>query len=109
MAKLPEVTDATFEEEVLKAAGPVLVDFGAAWCAPCKQLDPVVEQLAEEWRGKVRVYHLDIDENMQTTMAYGVMGVPTLILFVDGEPRERLTGFQPKRKIVEKLGPYLPA
>lgn len=109
MANLPEVTDATFEEAVLKASGPVVVDFGAEWCAPCKQLDPIVEELAEEWRGKVRVYHLDIDQNMQTTMAYGVMGVPTLILFVDGEPKERLTGFQPKRKIVEKFGPYLPA
>lgn len=106
MASLPEVHDDNFESEVKEAETPVLVDFGAEWCHPCKQLDPIVEELADEWQGKVKVVHLDIDENANTTMAYGVMGVPTLMLFVNGEPKERLTGFVPKAKIVEKLQPH---
>ena len=107
MANLPTVTDDTFAEEVLNTKGAVLLDFGAEWCHPCKQLDPIVEELAEEWQGKVKVLALDIDENVQTTMQMGVMGVPTLILFIDGEPVERLTGFVPKKRIADRLGPHL--
>ena len=107
MANLPTVTDDTFAEEVLNTKGAVLLDFGAEWCHPCKQLDPIVEELAEEWQGKVKVLALDIDENVQTTMQMGVMGVPTLILFIDGEPVERLTGFVPKNRIADRLGPHL--
>lgn len=107
MANLPSVTDETFEAEVLQAQGAVLLDFGAEWCHPCKQLDPVVEELAAEWKGKVKVLALDIDENIQTTMQMGVMGVPTLILFIDGEPVERMTGYVPKTKIMDRLGPHL--
>ena len=107
MANLPTVTDETFAEEVLNTKGAVLLDFGAEWCHPCKQLDPIVEELAEEWQGKVKVLALDIDENVQTTMQMGVMGVPTLILFIDGEPVERLTGFVPKNRIADRLGPHL--
>lgn len=109
MAKLPAVTDSDFESEVEGAGQPVLVDFGAEWCHPCKQLDPIVEELAGDWQGRVKVVHLDIDENTDTTMKYQVMGVPTLILFVNGEPKERLTGFLPKSRIVDKLSPHLPA
>jgi thioredoxin 1 len=107
MADLPELSDATFEAEVLEAQVPVLVDFGAEWCHPCKQLDPIVEELAQEWDGKLKVVKLDIDTNVDTTMKFGVMGVPTLMLFVGGEPVERLTGFMPKKRIVAKLGPHL--
>lgn len=107
MANLPSVTDETFTEEVLNTKGAVLLDFGAEWCHPCKQLDPIVEELAEEWQGKVKVLVLDIDENVQTTMKMGVMGVPTLILFIDGEPVERLTGYVPKNRIADRLGPHL--
>jgi thioredoxin 1 len=107
MASLPEITDETFKSEVIGSDLPVLVDFGAEWCHPCKQLDPIVEELAEEWQGKVKVVHLDIDENADSTMEYGVMGVPTLILFKGGEPQERMTGFVPRQKIVEKLSPHL--
>lgn len=102
-----EVSDAEFEREVLEANGPVLVDFGAEWCHPCRQLDPVVEELAEDWGDAVKVLKLDIDHNMETTLKYGVMGVPTLILFRDGEAVERLTGFVPKKRILEKLRPHL--
>ena len=109
MAKMKEVTDDTFQSSLEESELPVLVDFGAEWCHPCKQLDPIVEELAGDWAEKVQVLHLDIDENANTTMQYGVMGVPTLILFVDGEPVERMTGFVPKAKIVDKLSPHLSA
>jgi thioredoxin 1 len=105
--EIHDATDANFEEMVKGEQGAVLVDFGAEWCHPCKQLDPIVEQLAEAWAGKVKVVKLDIDQNAQTTMVYSVMGVPTLILFVNGEPKERLTGFQPKQKIVDRLGHHV--
>lgn len=108
MSSLPAVSDASFEAEVLRADLPVLVDFGAEWCHPCKQLEPIVEELAAEWQGRVRVVTLDIDQNLATTMKYGVMGVPTLMLFIGGEVRERLSGYQPKRKILDKLEPALP-
>ena len=107
MVVINRVSDDTFITEVLKANQPVLVDFGAEWCHPCKQMDPIVEELAEEWDGRVKVYKLDIDTNLNTTMSLGIMGVPTLILFIDGEPVERLTGFIPKNRIIDKLSPYL--
>ena len=107
MATITDITDVTFEPEVVGEGGVVLVDFGAEWCHPCKQLDPVVEELADEWDGRVRVMKLDIDNNVDSTMKYQVMGVPTLILFKDGEPVERLTGFMPKKKILDKLSPHL--
>jgi thioredoxin 1 len=106
---MKEVTDDTFQSSLHESGLPVLVDFGAEWCHPCKQLDPIVEELADDWAEKVRVLHLDIDDNANTTMKYGVMGVPTLILFVNGEPVERMTGFVPKAKIVDKLSPHLSA
>ena len=108
MAAILATSDAAFDADVLHADLPVLVDFGAEWCHPCKQLDPIVEELAAEWAGKVRIVKLDIDQNVATTMKYGVMGVPTLMLFIGGEARERVSGYQPKRKILEKLGPFLP-
>lgn len=107
MADIPDVGDGNFDEVVLEADRPVLVDFGAEWCQPCKQLDPIVEALAEVWDGRMQVVKLDIDENMDTTMKFGVMGVPTLMLFVNGEPVERMTGFVPREKIVQKVEPHL--
>ncbi len=107
MAHLADVSDDTFKTEVLDAEGPVLVDFGADWCAPCKQLDPIIEELAEEWSDRLAVRKMDVDHNVNTAMEFGVMGVPTLILFVGGEAKERMTGYQPKQKIVDKLGPHL--
>jgi thioredoxin 1 len=107
MANLTELTDETFETEVLQSELPVLVDFGAEWCHPCKQLDPIIEELAEDWGGQVKVGKLDIDVNVETTMRFGVMGVPTLILFVGGEPAERLSGFTPKKRIIAKFSPHL--
>ena len=107
MANLPVTTDETFEKEVIQSKGAVLLDFGAEWCHPCKQLDPIVEELAQEWKDSVKVLALDIDANVKTTMQMGVMSVPTLILFLDGQPVERITGYQSKQKILKKLEPHL--
>lgn len=107
MIAVARTSDATFDADVLQVSQPVLVDFGAEWCHPCKQLDPIVEDLAATWEGKVKVVRLDIDENVQATMRYGVMGVPTLILFNQGQPVERLSGYQSKRRILEHFGPHL--
>ncbi|MGD2251690.1 MAG: thioredoxin [Anaerolineales bacterium] len=103
MADILTVSDGTFQAEVLNSELPVLVDFGAEWCHPCRMLDPIVDELASEWEGKVKVVKVDIDVNVETAMQYGVMGVPTLMVFVQGEPKGRHVGFAPKSKILRKL------
>ncbi len=107
MADIPKVDESTFETEVLKSTLPVMVDFTAIWCGPCKMLDPVVVQLAQDWKDKVKFVKLDIDDNSQLVVKYGVMGVPTLILFVKGQPVQRLSGYQPKDRIISKFGSYI--
>ena len=101
-----DVTQAEWESEVLSSDTPVLVDFWAEWCGPCKMIDPIVDQIAEEYEGKIRVAKLDADANPDVLQQYGVMGIPTLILFKNGEVVERITGFKPKDKIVGKLTPH---
>ena len=107
MPEVSDLSDATFKAEVLEATQPVLVDFTAEWCPPCHQLAPIVDQLADEYATQLSVGRLDVDKNLETTMKFGVMSLPTLILFKGGQPVERMTGFQPKPKIVEKLKKYL--
>jgi len=107
MSEIQHVTDQDFEEEVLNETGPVLIDFTAAWCGPCKMLNPIIDELAEEWEGKVKIRKLDVDENKHTIEKFGVMGVPTLMLFENGEVAERLTGFKPKKELKKKFGPYV--
>ncbi|HLE13602.1 MAG TPA: thioredoxin [Anaerolineales bacterium] len=107
MANIPEVDEASFQNEVLSADQPVLVDFSAVWCGPCRMLDPIVQQLAQDWTGKVKVVKLDVDHNPNIAMQYQVMGVPTLMLFVGGESRERISGYQPKDRILSRLSPHL--
>ena len=107
MAKPFEVTDATFEEAVLNADTPVLVDFWAVWCGPCKMIAPALEEIAEEYKDKLQVGKLDVDHNGETAMNYGVMGIPTLILFKGGEEAERIVGFMPKEKLLSRLTPHL--
>jgi thioredoxin 1 len=107
VTELAEVDDRTFEAEVLQAGVPVLVEFGAEWCQPCRQLEPILKELAGEWGGRLRVVTLDIDANANTTMRFGIMGVPALLLFVAGQPVEQWNGFQPKRRIVERLSAHL--
>ena len=107
MADLPQVNDSDFDARVLQAGKPVLVDFGAEWCHPCRKLDPLVEELASEWAGRLDVLKLDVDESAQSAMRFGVMSVPSLILFVGGEVKERLVGFQPKARIQNAIEPHL--
>ena len=103
-----KLSEEAFQAEVLDAATPVLVDFTAVWCGPCKMLDPIVKQLAEEWQGKVQVVKLDVDENPSLVLEYQVMSVPTLILFDKGQPVERVTGYQPKDRLASKFKGFLP-
>jgi thioredoxin 1 len=103
MGKALEVTDSTFEQEVLQAQQPVLVDFWAAWCGPCRAVAPVVEELAGEYEGQLKVMKLDVDDNPRTAVAYGVQSIPTLLVFKDGKPAERIVGAVPKKVIVDKL------
>src|SRR5512139_4123287 len=103
MANITEVDESSFQSDVLSSQIPVIVDFSAVWCGPCKMLDPIVEQLAKEWEGKVKIVKLDIDSSPDIACQYQVMGVPTLMLFIDGETRERLIGYQTKDRILSKL------
>lgn len=102
-----EVTDSTFETEVLQANEPTLVDFWAEWCGPCKMVEPVVEEIAEEYDGKLQVARMDVDSNRNTPAQYGIQGIPTLILFKDGQEATRIIGFRPKNAVLEELLPHL--
>jgi thioredoxin 1 len=106
MADMLHVTEDTFKTEVLDSSEPVLVDFSAVWCQPCKMLDPIVKQLAGEWDGKVKVVKIDADENPNLVMQFGVMGIPTLLFFKGGEVQERITGYMPKDKLVARFSPH---
>ena len=105
MAKLVILSDTTFATDVAK--GVMLVDFWATWCGPCKQIAPVVEQIASENDGKMSVGKLDVDVNGATAMKYGVMSIPTLILFKDGQPVETLVGFMPEKQILAKVEKHI--
>jgi thioredoxin 1 len=108
MSSFINLNDSSFENEVLHSQVPVLVEFGAEWCGPCRQMEPLLEQLATaDWKGKVRLAKVDVDQSVDTTMQFQVMSVPTLILFVDGEARQRVSGKQPRDRIIEKFAPFI--
>ena len=107
MAEVKYVNEQDFKSEVLDASLPVLVDFTAPWCGPCKMVDPIVHQLAAEWDGKVKVLKCNADENPNIITNYGVMGLPTVMLFKGGKMVERANGYQSKDKLVGKLKPHL--
>jgi thioredoxin 1 len=107
MAEVGYVNEQDFQIEVLNASLPVLVDFTAAWCSPCKMIDPIVKQLAGEWDGRVKVVMCDADQNPNILVQYGVMGIPTLMLFKDGKMTERVSGYQPKDRLVAKMSPHI--
>jgi len=98
-----QLTDQNFEEEVLKSDMPVLVDFYAVWCGPCQMMAPVVEEIAQEMEGKVKVGKMNVDENPLTAEKYGIMSIPTLILFKNGEAVKTLVGFRGKEEIIKEL------
>ena len=99
MSKAQVVTDGDFKKEVLEASVPVLVDFWATWCGPCQVMGPVVDAIAEENEGKVKVLKMNVDENQLTPAQYGVRGIPTLILFSKGDVVDRIVGAQPKGSV----------
>ena len=104
MAAKPEaVTDTTFESTVIKSDTPVLVDFWATWCGPCRMIAPIVEELAGEYEGKLRVMKLDVDENSGVAAKYSIMSIPTLGIFRGGELVERIVGFMPKEALKKRI------
>jgi thioredoxin 1 len=102
-----EMTDANFDAEVLKSETPVLVDFWAVWCGPCKMIAPVVEELANEYQGKLKVGKVDVDNNQQVAMKFGIRSIPTLLVFKGGKVVEQIVGAVPKKALVDKLSKHL--
>jgi len=99
MASIGEVSDATFDNEVLKSTQPVLVDFWATWCGPCRAVSPIVEQVATSYEGKLKVLKLNVDQNNQTPARYGIRGIPALLFFKDGKIEDQIVGYVPKETI----------
>ena len=102
-----ELTDTTFDETVGGSSEPVLVDFWAEWCGPCKMVAPILDEIAVEQAGKLTIAKLDVDANPDVTMRFGVMSIPTLILFVDGEPKKKIVGAKGKGQLLEELSAFL--
>lgn len=101
------VTDATFAAEVLSNSKPVLVDYWAEWCGPCRQVAPVLEEIAQEYSGKIEIVKLNVDDNPQVTQTYGIMNIPTLSVFKDGEVVKSIVGAKPKSALLRELSDFL--
>ena len=103
MSKPTPVDDTSFDQIVLQSKIPVLVDFWAEWCGPCRMVSPIVEELAEEYEGKISFAKLDVDQNPRTASKYGIMSIPTLLIFKDGNPVSNIVGFRPKAELKRHL------
>jgi len=103
VADVQQTTDSCFDQDVLKAELPVLIDFWAPWCGPCKAIGPVLEEIAKEYNGRLKVVKMNVDENPQTPSKFGVRGIPNLILFKAGEVREQIVGAVPKSQLVKAI------
>jgi len=101
--KTMTITDDNFDEEVIKSDKPVLIDFWAAWCGPCKMIAPIVEELVDEYEGKAKIGKLDVDNNQQTAIKFGVRSIPTILIFKDGKLKDTIIGAVPKGQIVQRL------
>jgi thioredoxin 1 len=102
-----EITDTNFQREVIESAVPVLVDFWAVWCGPCRMVAPVVEEIAGEYQGKLKVGKVDVDNNPETTLKFGIRNIPTIMVFKGGKVVEQIIGALPKRNLLEKLNPHM--
>lgn len=107
MAYPVAISDASFEKEVVDADKPVLVDFWAEWCGPCRMIAPLLEKLAEEYAGSLKIAKLDVDNNPEVAEQFEVMSIPTMILFKDGKPVERMVGYVPRARLLNKIKPYI--
>lgn len=107
MGATKSTTDATFDVDVLQSTTPVLVDFWASWCGPCRAVAPILEEIAKEYQGRLSVVKLNADENQETTARYGVTGLPTLNVFVDGQVVKSIIGAQPKPRLLREIEPFL--
>jgi thioredoxin 1 len=105
--KIVQLDDATFDEHVKASAVPVLVDFWAEWCGPCKVIAPILEEIAEEQGDKISIAKLNVDDSLDVSRRYEVMSIPTLLLFKDGEPKARLVGAKPKAQLLQEIAEYL--
>ena len=107
MAQPIHLTDDMFENEVIKSDVPVVIDFWATWCGPCRMIAPIIEEMANEFEGKAKICKLDVDNNQQTAMQFGIRSIPTVLIFKNGEVVESIVGAVPKQQIVSKLEAHM--